>query len=145
MMSVSGINRKYFIGVLVVIFAIAGGVAFFRKASPPAVHAGDTVVQDQKKTNTVTVSAPTLDEYKASAVSAVKGLAVGDETSVAAVLKRLLALRVPREGMTLHQDLVMALVAYDQALAAQDALAAASQLSRLKTVIQSNTWLGLSI
>lgn len=147
MITVSGISRKYFIAAVVVILAVVGGLALFHKVPSAGVHAGDAVVKEQKNvaSGAPAIPAPTLDEYKTSAVAAVKGFAVGDEASAATALSRLLALRVPREGMTLHQELVMALAAYDSALAAKNASAAAAKLARLKIVVQSNPWLGLSI
>lgn len=145
MMLVPGFSRRYLLIAVIVVLAGVVAAALFHKAPSTAVHAGNAVVADKKNAGPPAAPAPTFDEYKLSAMAAVKGLAVDDEVSAATALSRLLALRVPREGMAAHQELVTALAAYDSALAGKNAAAIAAKLARLKTVIQSNAWLGLSI
>ncbi len=87
----------------------------------------------------------TMDDYRAAAAEADKAFAADDVPAVSAALSALEKVRVPREGMAAHQELVTALASYRDALAAGDEGAAAGALARLRSFAQENPWCGLSL
>ncbi len=86
----------------------------------------------------------TMDAYKVSSAAAFQGFAPGDSASAEAALGKLMEARVPREGMDIHEGLVLSLSAYRDALRSGDAAAAASSLGRLSSAAKSASWLKVS-
>lgn len=140
-MLVPGFGKKHVI-FIVGLAALAGGLLVLRHVANTTEKNG---TPSQKTVYAAPAPAVTYDDYKKAAAAAIRGFVVGDAASTDALLGRLTVMRVPREGMAVHQELTIDIAAYREALKASDPKVGASALNRLRSCAQANPWLGLSI
>ena len=140
MILLPGYGKKHFVAFAFVAAAVASGWSlshgrFVSPAADPGTRQGTVTAAPQEQV--------TMEGYLSAVAEADKRFAAGDVSAVSSLLAALETIRVPREGMSAHQELVTAVAAYRDALAADDGEAAASSLSRLRSFAQANPWCGL--
>ncbi len=133
--------KKYSVAVLALVAVVAAVIVFGKK--PPARL--QMAALPLPSSPTIPMIAITMDDYKAAAAAAVKGFAPDDATAVSSAINRLVDVKVPAEGKTLHFELVKDMYVYSHALSLSDAKAKNSTLARLKEFSAKNAWLGLNV
>jgi hypothetical protein len=139
MLPLPSFGKKHAAVLLLGAAAVAAGWSLADRVTNPA--SGPT--SDQGAVSAPVPKPVTMEDYRSAVAKASRLFAVGDASAASALLASLETIRVPREGMAAHQELVTAVAAYRDALAAGDEASAAAALSRLRSFSQGNPWCGL--
>jgi hypothetical protein len=136
MILIPGYGKKHAAALVLAVAAVGGGVALSRGHVAMSPRSADAVP--------LAVSKPvTMDDYHAAVAAAAGKFVADDSASASAFLSALESIRVPREGMAVHEQLVIAAASYRAALAASNKASEEESLSRLRSFAEANPWCGL--
>lgn len=140
MLLLPGFGKKHAAVLLLGVAAVAVGWSLSSRPKQPATN----LERGQGAIDPLSVTKPvTMEDYRSAVGEADKAFVGGDVIAASVLLRALSEIRVPREGMAAHEELMTAVASYRDALALDDGPAVAAALVRLRSFVQANPWCGL--